>query len=146
MNQLQNCKHDYLVLPQAIKNNGSWTSNYADGKGFSWAHILIRVGATDIALSALKLQHSDTSDGNGLTDIAGCDFSVSPATLPSATDDNHAFLVDVDLRGKKRYLYLVATEGNGSTGGFLIAEVLFGKGDIEPNTVTLKNVTQALRG
>ena len=146
MKPLQDNRLDYLVLPGARVNNASYTSNYVDTKGYQFAHVMIRLGATDIAMAALKLQHSDKNDGTGLTDISGCDFSVAPATLPTSGNTNKAFTIDVDLRGKKRYLYLVATAGNGTLGTYLISECLLALGDVEPNTAALKNVAQAIRG
>ena len=51
--------------------------------------------------------------------MPGLDYSISPATLPTATDDNHVFSFDVDLRGRKRYLKPIVTVGNGSTGAYV---------------------------
>lgn len=147
---LQNTRVQPLVLPVAITNNAAFTSQAVDtfnstaGTKFENALVMIRLGALDIALTALKVQHCDTSGGT-YADITGADFSVSPATLPSATDDNNLFLVDINLSGKKRFLKVVATMGNGSTGGFLTGEcILCGAGQ-SPNTATERGASQLIQ-
>jgi hypothetical protein len=72
---------------------------------------------------------------SGAADISATVFGATgnPA-LPSATDDNKMYAFHVSLQGKKRYIDLVATAGNGSTGtyGSAIA-VLYNGNDFDPN-------------
>jgi hypothetical protein len=44
-------------------------------------------------------------------------------TLPSATDDNKLYAIHVDLKGRKRFLDLSLTGGNGENGTYAIAWV-----------------------
>lgn len=132
-----------VINPAAIVNNASPTSIVIDTAGAEYCSIFVLLGAIDIALTALKVQQSDAS-GSGFVDIAGADFSVSPATLPSATDDNHFFGVEIDLRGKKRYLSLVLTIGNGSTGGFATAWAELSRLKESPKNAAGQGLTQVL--
>jgi hypothetical protein len=58
---------------------------------------------------------------SGAADVAGADFSVAPAALPGATDDNKLYAVQVDMRGRKRYLDLTLTGGDGAAGTYAAA-------------------------
>ena len=76
------------------------------------------------------------------SDISGADFSVTPLTLPSATDDNKLYGIFVDLRGKKRYLDLTLTGGDGATGTFAaVLAALYGAAD-HPNTAAERGFAQ----
>lgn len=116
------------VWPQAAVNNASYTCASTDTLNFCLATLRIHLGATDAALSAMKLQESD--DNSTWSDVPGGDFSVSPATLPTATSDNSIYEVQVSLRGnRKRYLKPVITVGNGATGAFVSAEFILSRGE-----------------
>jgi hypothetical protein len=131
-----------LVRPAAIVNNASFTSQSIDCSGYSYAHVIFQLGALDIAITALKVQTSD--DDSTYVDITLADFSVSPATLPAATDDNKIYSVYIPLDGKRKWLKAVATMGNGSTGGFLSALCLLSKAAQHPNTATERGNAQEL--
>jgi hypothetical protein len=126
-----------ITQPQAIVNNTSWTTASVDTLGFRYATIIVQLGATDIALTALKIQESD-DDGSTDTyaDVTGLVASGTSGSgrLPTATDDNSFFAFEVDLKGRNRYLDLVATIGNGSTGGFMSAFALLSRAEESPNT------------
>ena len=142
MNQLQSVKTVWITKPAAIVDNAAFTTDTIDVKGFSKARIVVGLGALDIALAALKLRQSDDSGMGGAADISGADFSVSPLTLPSATDDNKLYAIHVDLRGKKRYLDLSLTGGDGAAGTFAIAWVdLYGASE-HPNSATERGFAQ----
>jgi len=142
MNDLQNVKTVYVTKPGAIVDNASYTTDTVDTRGFSKARFVVGLGALDIALAALKLQESDASNMASAADVSGADFSVSPLTLPAATDDNKLYAIHVDLRGRKRYLDLVITIGDGSTGGYAIAWVdLYGAAE-HPNSATERGFAQ----
>lgn len=126
MNHLQSIKVVPAVYPGAIVNNTSFSGVAIDTLDFDAALVVVQLGATDIKMAALKLQESDAS-GSGYVDVTGLDFS-SPDHLPVATDDNGLFAFNVDLRGRKRYLMLVATAGNGVAGTYLSAFALLGRG------------------
>jgi hypothetical protein len=142
MKQLQAIKTVWVTKPGAKVDNAAFTTDTIDTKGFRSARIVVGLGDTDIALAAFKLQHSDASNMDGATDIGGADFSVAPLTLPSATDDNKLYAIHVDLKGKKRYLDLSLTAGDGSTGTYAIAFADLYDAEEYPNTAAERGFAQ----
>lgn len=119
MNNLQNVKVVNVTPPAAIVDNASFATTTIDTFGFNKLAVYFQLGATDIAMTALKLQESDDSGMSGAADITGAVYGASGApALPTATDDNKVFGFFVDLKGRKRYIDVVATAGDGSTGTF----------------------------
>lgn len=110
-----------VCAPDAIHDNTSLTilsPGYTDTFGLNHITYILQLGATDIALAALKLTECDTTGGT-YTDVTGADFSVSPLTLPAATDDNKVYGIFCPINGlRKRYQKLVVTFGDGTVGGF----------------------------
>lgn len=139
-----------ITPPQAIVDNASWTTAEIDTFGFDYATIYVHFGAMDIAMVALKVTESDTA-GSGHADVTGLVFGTSTntagstSTLPSATDDNKFFAFEVDLRGRKRYLDLVATGGDGAAGTFLVAWAVLERAEINPDSATDRGCSQILR-
>jgi hypothetical protein len=135
MKQAQATKIVKITPPGAILDNTSATTNVVDTIGFSYAVVTIHLGATDIAMTALKLQHSDVAaSATALTsgvDITGADFT---GAFPSATADDGFFKIFVDMKGLGRYLDLVATVGDGSAGTYFSAWAELYDGTITPST------------
>jgi hypothetical protein len=124
-----------VTPPAAIIDNASATTNSIDTLGFRYAQILVMLGATDIALTALKVQESDT-DGS-YADVTGLVYgAVGAAALPIGTDDNGIFAFNINLKGRKRFLDLVITFGDGTVGGFVAAIALLGEAEEVPNSAT----------
>ncbi|HEY8562799.1 MAG TPA: hypothetical protein VIL74_20645 [Pyrinomonadaceae bacterium] len=140
MNNLQNLKFVNVTPPAAIVDNAAVTTGAVDVKGWSKACFVVQLGALDIAITAMKLRESD--DNSSYSDISGADFSVSPLTLPSATDDNKLFAIFVDLRGRKRYLDLSLTCGDGAAGTFVSVMAILDGGAEHPNTATERGLSQ----
>lgn len=113
------------IRPAAILDDASATGQTIDCLGFNYCEITAMLGATDIAMTALKVQESD--DDSSYSDVTGLVYGTSTndagstSTLPSATSDNGLFGFMIDLRGRKRYLKLVATFGDGTAGGYIAA-------------------------
>lgn len=128
MNPGMNAKYVVITPPAAIVDNASITTASVDTRGFDYAVIRVMMGATDIAMSALKVQESnDDGSTDSYADVTGLVFGTSTnlagstSAVPSATDDNKMFAMYVDLRGRKRYLDLVATGGDGAAGAYFVA-------------------------
>jgi hypothetical protein len=126
MIEAQKAKYVVAIAPAAIIDNASATATEIDCKGANYLEIPIQIGATDIAVTALKLQECDTSGGS-FTDITGATFSAGnnvdgvALALPSATDDNQPHVFQVNLVGRKRFIKVVCTFGDGTAGGFVAA-------------------------
>lgn len=150
MNPLQNTKFVNLTPPAAIVDNASYTVAELDTKGWDYATILFILGATDIAMTALKVTESDTA-GSGHADvtglIAGTSTNIDGATsaLPSATDDNKIVAFEIDLRKRKRYLDLTATAGDGTAGTFAACIAILSRGKESPVSMTERGCVQVLR-
>ena len=121
----QNDKFVSITPPGALYDNTSLTTASIDTTGYEYLRVFVYLGATDIAMTALKVQESDT-DGS-YADVTGLVYGTSnsiagtTSALPTATDDNKCFVFEIDLRGRKRYLDLVATFGDGTVGGYAAA-------------------------
>lgn len=131
-----------VIAPAAIVDNASFTTNEIDtvvnGDKYEWCTIIFELGAMDIAMSALAVQHSDTT-GTGFANITGF-VGGTDFTLPTATSDNGICVFHIDMRGKKRFLDLVATGGDGAAGTFASAIAILSRGKEAPITATAKNL------
>ena len=131
----------WVIDPVAIVDNASWTTIEIDTLGYDYAQVVFRLAANDIAMTALKVQETDTT-GTGEVDITGADFSVTTVNdtdgvafaLPSATDDNTSWVWDLNLKGRKRFLKLIATNGDGTAGGFAAAVAILSRAKAVPVT------------
>ena len=139
---IQDMKFVPITPPGAIVDNASWTTTEIDTQGFDYLTVVVVLGATDVDMAALKVTESDTS-GSGHADVSGLDFS-SDGTLPTATDDNNVFLCQIDLRKRKRYIDLVATAGDGTTGTYLTALAILSRAADGVVTATEKGAAQVL--
>ena len=122
----QKAKYVVAVSPTAIIDNNTATATAIDTKGARYAEIVVIQGATDIAMTALKLQECETSGGTyaditGATFNAGLDTDGTALALPSATDDNQIAVFQVNLDKRMRFIKVVATFGDGTSGGFVSA-------------------------
>lgn len=146
----QNMKVANAVDPDVIKDNAAFTASEIDTKGFDYAQIIVYLGDTDIAMAALKVTECDTTGGS-FTDVTGLIFGTSTNTagdtsaLPTALEDNSFFVFDIDLAGRKRFLKLAATAGDGATGTYLTAIAILSRPGILPTTAAARGALQILR-
>lgn len=138
-NLLQNCKFVAAIRPTAIVNNASATAQVIDTRGYNYCTIVLVLGATDIAMTALKVEASTTSGGTyaditGATFAAGSGVGGATLALPSATDDGQVCVFQIDMRGKNPFLKVVATFGSGSTGGFIAGTAILSHAALAPET------------
>ena len=144
MNELQHAKFRACIPPAAILDDASATSVEIDTLGADYLTVVVTLGATDIAMAALKLTQSDTA-GSGHADLSGADFDGGTDTkggtlaLPSATDDDQVCVFQVNLLGRKRYFDIVATAGDGAAGSFISATAILSKN----HSPTLTDTTYA---
>ncbi len=129
-----------VTPPAAIVDNASYATTEIDTKGFNYLTILVALGATDVALAAMKLTESDEA-GSGHADISGATFAGS---LPGATDDNKVYAFHVDLLGRKRYIDLVLTGGDGTTGAYATVMAVLSRGERTPRTATERGLAAEL--
>jgi len=140
MSDHRNFKLVSVTPPAAIIDDSAVTTAEIDTQGWDWARIIVYLGATDIAMTALKITESDAS-GSGHADVTGLVYGTSEdidgdtSALPAADDDNGFFIFDIDLRGRKRYLDVGATVGDGAAGTYITILAELFRGDTRPTTV-----------
>ncbi|HEY0101366.1 MAG TPA: hypothetical protein VGB76_20750 [Pyrinomonadaceae bacterium] len=133
-----------VTNPGAIVDNAAFTTATIDTLGFRFVTIIVLFGALDIALAALKLREGDAADMSDATDVEGADFSVAPATLPAATDDNKLVAIHVNLNGRKRYLDLTMTGGDGAAGTYASVTAILSRASEAPDTAEKRGFAQEL--
>lgn len=146
----QNYKLVSITPPAAIVDNASYTTSEIDTNGFDYAQIVVYLGATDIAMTALAVTESDTT-GSGHANVTGLVYGTSTdidgttSALPAATDDNKFFVFDIDLRGRKRYLDVTATAGNGTAGTYATIFAMLWRADETPHSASTRGAGNVLR-
>lgn len=139
MNPMLHTKIVPIVFPTALLDAAAATTTEIDRSGFDYCSIYVRVGASDIAATVCKVQESDTT-GTNFTDVPGADLSSAvdiegnATALPSATDDNTFKVIHLDLRGRKRFLDLSLTGGDGTTGAWYYAFAILSRAKQGPVT------------
>lgn len=141
MIETQAVKFVSVTPPAAIVDNTSFTTASIDTLGWDYLDIYVYIGATDIAMAALKLQTADAD--TGYADIVGGNFEVS-GSLPSASADNTCVAWHVNLVGKKRWFDVVATAGDGTAGTFATIFAILSRGKQAPGSATARGLGQEL--
>lgn len=106
--------------------------------GFNELTVVIQTGNVAADMTALKLQHCDTSGGS-YTDVTGGNFGAT-TPLPLGTGgDNGLWACMVTLTGAgKRFYKVVATGGAAAT---IIAGLgIFTRGNVAPDTAALRGL------
>ena len=139
-----------ITPPAAIVDNASLTTAEIDTNGWDHMELVVFMGATDIAMTALAVTESDTT-GSGHANITGLVWGTSTnidgstSALPSATDDNTFQIAQIDLRGRKRFIDLTATVGDGTVGGFYTAFARLTRAEISPSSASEAGANEILR-
>ncbi len=154
MNTHQNSKVLGVIVPSsAYVDDGDFTTVEVDSLGFDYAQFYVFLGATDIKVAAMHIGHSATSGSTGsiiantnFASTAGIlDIEGSTLVLPSATQDDLIYCIDVDLKDKERYLDLTLTAGNGTTGTQAVAVCILSRGEQPPITASGRGCVQVAR-
>jgi hypothetical protein len=153
-NEMNNQMEEKILLltpPGALVDNASLATASVDAAGWDRLSFYIILGATDIAMAALKVQTADAD--TGYADLPNGDFSTGIMTdgnasiLPAAsgaTGDNTIHAVHIDLRGKKRWFDLLATGGDGSVGAYFTVIAILSRPKISPSTMAGRGLAQEL--
>jgi len=133
-------------------DNTSYTTTEVDTAGYAYAQIICAFGNVPANFAALAVTESDTtgsSHANVTGLIVGTSTQISGAasSLPLATGgDGAIYIFDIDLRGRKRFLDLTATAGNGSaTVTEMCALCILSRAQISCETATERGAAQILR-
>lgn len=139
-----------IVAPQAVKDNTEFVGSKGstpvsvDTYGWASADIYVMFGAMDIAMATMKLWESD--DDSTYVAVTGGNFATLPATLPSATDDNHSFAwhAQDQYTPRKRYLQVELIPGDGAVGTYATAFAVLSRPEAAPSTASDRGLTQEL--
>jgi hypothetical protein len=131
-----------MLKPQLEETATALTGNtYIDTLGYAHLRVLMITGFLDetigstAATTALYLEECDTTDGSYAS------LSSTPGAVLGdyirATDDEKIFCLDLDLRGRKRYIEVNApTSGNGTTGVNICIIGILSKAQIHPDSAS----------
>lgn len=139
-----------ITPPAAISDNATLTTAEIDTAGWGMLDIIVYEGATDIAMAALSVTQSDTS-GSGHAAVTGLVWGTSTnidggtSALPSATDDNLFQIAQIDLKGKKRYIDVTATTGDGAAGSFVTILGILSRPQVSPTSASEAGANEILR-
>jgi len=152
MNSAQHSKFLNITPPAAIVDNAALVTAAVDTLGWRYLTIIVSLGASDIVPTTLKVQESDDSGMSGAADIVGtrigtdADAFGTTSVLPIATtDDNKILVFEIDMRGRKRYIDLVFTVGNGSAGTYTSVLGILSRAEVSPNTETTRGTLWNMR-
>jgi hypothetical protein len=146
----QDVKFLSVTPPAVIVDNASLTTTEIDTLGWDYATYIVYMGATDIAMTALAVTESDvTASGHanvtGLIWATSANIDGSTSALPTAGDDNTFQVAQINLVGRKRFLDLTATVGDGTAGQYTAVLCILSRGKIGPNTVAESGCNELLR-
>jgi hypothetical protein len=139
-----------ITPPAAISDNATLTTGEIDTLGWSYLTIVVYEGATDIAMAALSVTQSDTA-GSGHANVTGLIWGTSTnidgstSALPSATDDNLFQVAQIDLKGKKRYIDVTATTGDGAAGTYIAILGILSRPQVSPISASEAGANEILR-
>ena len=140
MNHLEATKTVVKIASVAV--DGGSFSHEIDTYGADYVSVDVCYSTFTATSSAyatsLKVQHSDTA-GSGQQDVPG--LTVTP--VAGRTTGNHVCRLNVDMRGKKRYLTVV---GNPAKPATVASVARLGKVEDEPYDATSAGVSNYVSG
>lgn len=160
MHPMDNVKYSWIINNAVITDADDPVGAYGDANpvsvdtlGWSRADIIVRLGASDIDMTALGVYSGNVvASGADDTDFAAVTgLQASGATgvgrIPQDDDDNKTFRFSIDLKNDDigRYLCLDATAGDGSAGSYITALCILSEPNEAPSTDTEAGVAWTLR-
>lgn len=140
MNHLEGTKTKVKIA--AVSTDGGAFSHEIDTYGADYVSVDVVYSTFTATSSAyatsLKVQESDSS-GSGQEDVTG--LSVTPTA--GATTGNHVCRFNVDMRGRKRYLTVVANPAKPAT---VCSVARLSKNEDEPYNATTAGVSNYVSG
>jgi hypothetical protein len=106
--------------------------------GYNELTVIVGTGNVAADMTALKLQHCDTSGGS-YADVTGGNFGATTPLPLNSGGDNGLWACFVTLTGSgKRYYKVVATAGAAAT--LIFGLGIFTRANVAPNTATLRGL------
>lgn len=138
---IQSTKVGIMLAPMLVSDVTVTGNTYIDTLGYAHLRVLFISGTNDetfgstSATTAPYLEECDTTDGSYSS------LSSTPGAVLSdyirAADDNKVFCIDLDLRGRKRYIEVnTPICGNGTTGVNICILGILSKAQIHPDSAS----------
>lgn len=137
MFDLQQAKFAKVLAPVSVAGGATATCTEVDTLGFRAGAFYVFTGLVGANGATAKWQESDVS-GSGGADITGATH-----TALVDADDGIAVCTEIDLRGRKRYITLVAIDG-ATNASLLSAFALLYRGEEAPNTAAKRGIQEQL--
>ena len=149
--ELQKMKAVIVTPPVAIVDNAAAATTAIDTFGCEEVAIYVVFGAMDIAVTDMKVRESDASNMGSPNDITGLVWGTSTnpdsgatSSVPIGTSDNTIWAAFIKLgNGRKRYIDIEITLGDGSAGTYATAIAIL-KPKVAPSTAALRGLSQNL--
>lgn len=146
----QNSKWVLLTPPAALIDGASATVAELDTNGWDYAEIMVIIGDTEAALTALLVTEADVSATShatvtGLVYGTSADIVGTTSVLPTITDDDSIYGFEIDLRKRKRFLDMTVTVASTSTGAYVTILARLTRGGESPETVAAKGLAGCVR-
>lgn len=138
MLELQNTKNILALATVSLTNGATATSDAIDTIGFSELQVCILATTSNTVtnkFSVCKLQQSDTTEN--FADVTGYVGGTSFTVANANTSVGYLTLLNVDLKGKKRYFKSVVSP---TTTQSLTVLATLGRGAIAPTSATAQGV------
>lgn len=148
MLHIAHVKNFVMIAPAALATAATATNAILDTSGFRSALITVAFNAasatnSNATLASISLQESDQSSatssfttisgGGGLTAASGTSFAIG---VNNQTSSGAVLQYAVDLRGRKRYLQLIATNGTAANVTHIAAVASLSRAEQVPNSAT----------
>lgn len=141
MKEVQQLEVYGAILPAAIKDDAAFTSQVIDIADADYMEFYVVLGATDVAMAVLKVMESDVKTNATTLDTATQVLDVT--TKPGAADDGNVWIIGVKCQGRKRYLQLQATAGDGTAGTYLTATAVVRRSGVRSSNAADRGVAYA---
>jgi len=133
----QHCKYASITAPVAV--DGTMTTAFVDTAGYSYATVILHQGVCAADITTLTLGDCDTSGGSYDTFVTyGTTADIEGATTikpQEDTEEGKMFVLQVDLRGRKRYLDLSVVNDGTDPGNVASAICILSRPEQKPVTV-----------
>jgi hypothetical protein len=139
MLQLQNLKQTLALATVSTTAAATATSDAIDTIGFQELQVCILATTSNTVtnkFTVCKLQQSDTTDGT-FADVTGYVGGTSFTVANANTSVGYLTILNVDLKGKKRYFKSVVSP---ATTQSITVLANLGRGAIAPSSATLQGV------
>ncbi len=134
-----------VTVPVAIVDNTSWTTLSIDTVGWDQCDIYVMFGAMDIAMVAMLVSEADADSGYVAISSLTAVGTTGDGRLPTATDDGLIFCFEISMLGRKRFLDLTLTGGDGAAGTYAVAWAVLSRGKEMPDTTAERGLAGRLR-